>query len=172
MDNGPGTKEFIIPMKNSIFVIGIGIIVVLAAISLSIGSGKANPAGNVIAAGTNGQVQVIKLSVENARYILNPNEIKKGIPVRIEADISKMPGCSKSIVISAFNIRKVFTSSDNTLEFTPDKAGTFNIACSMNMYKGKFTVLESDGSKSNYVQVASQRTAGCSASGGGCGCGG
>ena len=91
-----------------------------------------NPSGNA---------QIVKLSVEGGRYILSPSEFKKNVPVRIEADISKMPGCSKSIVISAFNIRKVVSAADNLIEFTPTKTGTFNIACSMNMYRGTFTVV-------------------------------
>ncbi len=95
---------------------------------------------NAVSAGS-GNVQVVKLSVQGANYVLSPNEIKKDIPVRIEADISKMPGCSKSIVISAFNVRKVVSQADNTIEFTPTKAGTFNIACSMNMYRGTFNVI-------------------------------
>jgi plastocyanin domain-containing protein len=125
---------------------------------------------------TNEKVQVVKISVEGSKYILTPSEVKIGIPVKIEADMTKMPGCSKSIVISSFNIRKTLTSQDNTIEFTPDKAGTFNIACSMNMYRGTFTVLEADGSKSkNTEQTPSSTSTGAScgmASGGGCGCGG
>lgn len=125
--------------------------------------------------GSKGEVQVVKLSVENGRYVMNPSEIKKGIPVRIEADMSKMPGCSRSIVIPSFNVRKNFASESNTVEFIPDKAGTFNIACSMNMYRGTFTVLENDGSQPVYVEQASASSGGiCGASGGsgGCGCGG
>jgi len=85
--------------------------------------------------------QIVRLSVEGGRYILSPSEFKKDVPIRIEADISKMPGCSKSIVISAFNLRKVVSGADNVIEFTPTKTGTFNIACSMNMYRGTFTVV-------------------------------
>lgn len=124
----------------------------------------------------NGEVQIVKLNVQNSNYILTPSEVKKGIAVRIEADMSNMPGCSKSIVIPGFEISKTFTASDNTVEFTPDKAGTFNIACSMNMYKGTFTVLEADGKQSNYVESKSASsgstggTCGMS-SGGSCGCG-
>ena len=121
---------------------------------------------------TNSKVdaQIIKLSVENGKYVLEPATIKKG-PVRIEADISKMPGCSKSIVISAFNVRKTVTQTDNTIEFNADKAGTFNIACSMNMYKGTFNVLEDNGNNSTYVEQSSQTQPTCGG-GGGCGCGG
>ena len=92
--------------------------------------------------------------------------------VRLEADVSRMPGCSKGIISSELGIRKTFSSNDNTLEFNPTKAGTFYFACSMNMYKGTLTVLESDGSKSNYVQTPASSGMTCGAGGGGCGCGG
>ena len=54
----------------------------------------------------NSNAQIVKMHVEGSKYILEPSTIKKGIPVRIEADISRMPGCSKSIVIPAFNEEK------------------------------------------------------------------
>lgn len=136
--------------------------------------GSGNPvSGNVISTGStnNGNVQVVKMHVENGQYILEPSSVKIGIPVRIEADISRMPGCSKSIVISAFNIQKSLSTSDNTIEFTPNQAGTFNIACSMNMYRGVLTVLDATGAKAAYVQPASTQ-GGCNMGGGSGGCGG
>ena len=153
--------------KNTIFAALILSIVFVSGYFV-FASGNTGIIGKVIATG---DVQVIKMHVENANYILEPNIVKKGLPVKIEADITKMPGCSKSVVISAFNIRKTLTAQDNIIEFTPDKAGTFNIACSMNMYRATFTVLESDGTKSNNVEP--QTTGGsCGGGGGGCGCGG
>ncbi|MDP3881291.1 MAG: cupredoxin domain-containing protein [Nanoarchaeota archaeon] len=129
-----------------------------------------NVATNVEGAG---EVQVVKMYVKNSEYILEPNTFKAGSKVRIEADVSRIPGCAKSIVISAFGIRKSLTPSKNVIEFTPNKAGTFNIACSMNMYKGTFTVLENDGTKSNYVEKANTAASSCGGAGGGCGgCGG
>lgn len=154
-------------MKNKLVLFLIIALILGFGIFMFLGSGKAILSGDGL--DPNKEVQVVKLSVENGQYIMSPSEIKKGIPVRIEADMSKMPGCSKSIVISSFNVKKTFNSESNTVEFIPDKAGTFNIACSMNMYQGKFTVLENDGSKSAYVE---QAPAGGGASGGGCGCGG
>jgi len=126
----------------------------------------------------NKEFQVVKLSVEGGSYVMSPSTLKKDVPVRIEADMTKMPGCSKSIVISAFNVRKNLAEGANTIEFTPNKAGTFNIACSMNMYKGSFTVLEDNGSSPVYVESTSTTTgpiaeSSCGmANGGGCGCGG
>ncbi len=129
--------------------------------------------GKVTATGDAKEVQIVKLSVSGSQYILEPSTVKKGTKVRLEADISKIPGCAKSIVIPAFNIRKSLSSNDQTIEFTPDKAGTFNLACTMNMYHGTLTVLESDGKSSKYVE-AKPASGGmvCGGGAGGCGCGG
>ena len=156
-------------MKNTMAVIGIGIMMVIASVFIFTNLGISAITGSTI---TNQDVQVVKLSVQGGQYVLEPDTIKKDIPVRIEADMSKMPGCSKSIVISAFGIRKSLNQGDNIIEFTPDKAGTFNIACSMNMYRGVFTVLENDGSESAYVDQQLPQGGSCGISGGGCGCGG
>jgi len=52
--------------------------------------------------------------------------------------MSTVVGCSRDIVISSFGVRKAVSPGDNIIEFTPDKTGTINIACSMNMYRGTF----------------------------------
>lgn len=155
-------------MEKNIFLIGIVIILAVAGFFLL--SGSNNITNNVINVNEN-NVQVVKLSVQNGQYILDPSTIKKDIPVRLEADVSNMPGCSKSIVISEFNVRKTFTSKDNSIEFIPNKAGTFYITCSMNMYRGTFNVLGSDGVKSNYVQTISSSASNSCGASGGCGCG-
>lgn len=90
--------------------------------------------------GTTGEVQNVKLSVSGANYILTPSVLKKDVPVRMEVDLTTVRGCAKDIVISAFGVRKAVKTGDNIITFTPDKTGTFGIACSMNMYVGKFTV--------------------------------
>ena len=125
-------------MSKGLFYIILTIFLVVGAGYLLLGKSDGN--SNTISDNL-GNAQVVKLSVQGANYVLIPNEVKKDIPVRIEADMAKMPGCSKSIVISAFNIRKTVSQTDNTIEFTPTKEGTFNIACSMNMYRGTFTVI-------------------------------
>jgi plastocyanin domain-containing protein len=159
-------------MKNTtLFLIG-AIILVLIVGFVFVNTLRQNQGNNQT---TNSEVQIVKLSVVGSQYIFSPSEIKKGIPVRLEADMANMPGCSKSVVIAGFGISKTFTSSDNTIEFTPDKAGVFNIACSMNMYRGSFSVLEIDGSRATYVENKSTSTnAGTCSMGskdGSCGCG-
>jgi plastocyanin domain-containing protein len=127
-------------------------------------------------------VQTATMKVVNGNYVLSQSVFKKGIPVRITADIANMPGCSKSFTIPDFNIRKSLSANDNIIEFTPDKSGTFRMACTMNMYTGTFTVTD-DGlapTGAAAVQqaqvasaVASKPSGGsCGATGGGCGCGG
>lgn len=115
----------------------------------------------------NGELQVVKVEVKGSQYVFSPSELKQGVPVRLEFEMSTLRGCSRSIVIPEFKIKKRLSESDNKVEFTPTKAGTFNIACSMNMYVGTFTVLQNDGTKSDYVQPAPAPN-----TGGSCGCGG
>ena len=155
--------------KNTFYILGTIFLIIVGVVIVMSNSTQLNPS---LVVQSNSDAQVVKLSVKNGNYVLEPSEIKKGVLTRIEADMSAMPGCSKSVRIPAFKVTKTFNSNSNTVEFTPDKTGTFNIACSMNMYKGTFTVLESDGSKSNFVETAPSSGGSCGASGGGCGCGG
>ncbi|OGI12672.1 hypothetical protein A3K64_03795 [Candidatus Micrarchaeota archaeon RBG_16_36_9] len=121
---------------------------------------------------TNG-VQVIQLSVQGANYYPNPIRVKKDIPVQLIADINNMPGCSKSIVIPEFGITKSVSTSDNKIEFTPSKSGTFQFSCSMGMYLGQIIVEEVDGSVAAYTGSTPVTSGGsCGGSSGGCGCGG
>jgi len=121
---------------------------------------------------TNG-VQLVQLSVQGANYYPNPIRVKIGIPVRLVADINNMPGCSKNIVIPEFNIRKLVSTGDNVIEFTPSKSGTFQFYCSMNMFRGQIIVENVDGSVAAYTGSAPVTSgSSCGGSGGGCGCGG
>ena len=159
-------------IKKNTFLISAIVILVVASFFFLSGSNLKNNkfTGNAI---NNEEIQVVKLWVDGGQYVLEPSNLKKDVLVVLEADVSRMPGCSKSVIISEFNVRKNFNSKDNSVKFIPNKAGTFYIACSMNMYKGTFTVLESDGTKSNYAQPLAAPSGGsCGAGGGGCGCGG
>ena len=85
-------------------------------------------------------IQEVKLSWGKLNY--NPEEIvvKKDIPVKITADMSRITGCYRSFNILGLGIYKYFKENDNTLEFTPEKAGNFRFSCSMGMGNGKFIV--------------------------------
>ncbi len=158
--------------KSTIYIFGIISLVLVGYIVFAQSSeGGVNVAGGKISPS---QTQLVKLSVSGGNYILSPSVIKKGIPVKLVAD-SSVVGCARSIIIPEFNVRDIISSSDREIEFTPDKAGTFTIACSMYMYTGTFEVLNEDETKSGYIeQTQSDYSSGgsCGVGGGGCGCGG
>lgn len=82
---------------------------------------------------------VVSLSVKGSSYILEPSVFDVGVPVKLVG--SSLPGCSRSVVIPDFNVRKVLSESDNSVTFVPSKTGKFKISCSMNMYQGSFSVV-------------------------------
>jgi len=138
-------------------------------------AGAANSASGTAGSG---DVQDVKLTLDgNYNYQLVPGTLKKGVPVRMEVDLSKVVGCAQSIVIPDFGVAKTVSAGDNVITFTPDKTGVFPIHCSMNMYRGTFQVTD-DGSASTTLAAqqataAKQTPAGgsCGAAGGSCGCG-
>lgn len=130
-------------------------------------------AGDRLAA-VNGGAQEVQLTVQGGSYMPNPIRVKKGVPVRLVADLNSVRGCASSIVIPDFGVRKAVRAGDNVIEFTPDKSGTFQFSCSMGMYRGTIVVEEADGTVAAYAGTAPAVTGGCKmgAGGGGCGCGG
>jgi len=118
--------------------------------------------------------QVIQLSMQNGNYYPNTITVKKGVPVEIDVDMNSVRGCYRGIKIPAFGVQKTVTESDNKIEFTPDKAGTFGFSCFMGMGTGKLVVVDESGNVPNVNTVAQDIPKGgsCGASGGGCGCGG
>jgi plastocyanin len=136
------------------------------------GNAQALGGGSALAAVNDG-VQEVALSVQGGTYYPNPVRVKKGVPVRLVADMNSMRGCSRSIVIPDFGVSKTVGAGDNAIEFTPDKSGTFSFSCSMGMYRGTIVVEEADGSVAAFTGSAPKAAAGsCGAGGGGCGCGG
>lgn len=134
-------------------------------------NGSIEKSSGNISAVTNG-IQTVQLSVQGSNYYPYPIRVKKGVPVQLVADMNNMPGCSRSIVIPEFGVRKIVSADDNVIEFTPDKSGTFKFSCSMGMYLGQMVVEEADGSVSAYTGSASVPSGGsCGGSGGGCSCG-
>lgn len=86
------------------------------------------------------KVQIVKLTVVDNAYVVTPSKVTKGVPVKMEADLETVKGCAGTVVISAFGVKKTIKKQDATIEFTPDKTGTIEIACGMNMVKGALVV--------------------------------
>jgi len=175
-------------MEGKYWVIGGAVMMVLVVIGISAATIFARNttqtntnlnAGDTNTGTTNGQVQEVSLRVSGGTYILSPSILKKGVPVRMTVDLNSVVGCARGIVIPAFNVRQYVSSGNNVIEFTPTQSGTINIACTMNMYRGTFTVSDDGvpGSVSTQTAQAKVDTSpkpqgSCGAGGGGCGCGG
>jgi plastocyanin domain-containing protein len=131
-------------LRNVIIFVAV-ILIVAAIFMVTMISKKDLGSGSIIQAnqntlGDNVNNQNVELSVSGGTYIVAPSVLKKDVPVRMEADLATLRGCSRDVVISAFGVRKYVKEGDNIIVFTPTKTGVITIACSMNMYRGTFTV--------------------------------
>ncbi|MCF7866374.1 hypothetical protein K9L67_00050 [Candidatus Woesearchaeota archaeon] len=166
-------------VKKSVFYFVLAIVVIgLFGILSSAMSANAKQSitGNVVGSNNDqkavsGEYQNVKLSYENYVYVLDPPELKMGVPVRMEVDMNSVVGCMQAVRIPGFGVSSYVREGDNIIEFTPDKSGTFNIACSMGMGATTFDVVDNSGEKTAYVESAPVAGS-CGASEGGCGCGG
>ncbi len=90
---------------------------------------------------TNGEPQVVKMTVTASGYHPNHFTIKAGTPVRWEIDATNGGGCASVLVSRQLGIQKLLaTDASNVIEFTPKTAGEIPFSCSMGMYRGSFTV--------------------------------
>jgi len=122
-----------------------------------------------------GSVQVVQMTMQSGNYTLNPSQVRVNVPVRLVADMNTIRGCYTTVVIKDIGVRKTLSLSDNTIEFTPTKTGTFHMTCGMNMAGGQIVVVDESGNASASTYSPSSASAGgtCgSGSSGGCGCGG
>jgi Cu+-exporting ATPase len=77
-------------------------------------------------------------------------EVKVGIPLRIEFDRQESGSCTEKVIFSDFQIAADLPAFQRTtVLFTPNRIGTFDFACGMNMVHGKLIV------RSNAVSTVS-----------------
>jgi len=88
------------------------------------------------------KTQVVKLSFDENGYVVTPPSVTRGVPVRMDVDLNTVQGCMRTVVISAFSVKKTVKEGDTSIEFTPTKSGKIQIVCGMNMGKGVITVVE------------------------------
>ncbi|MFH1420768.1 MAG: cupredoxin domain-containing protein [Candidatus Aenigmatarchaeota archaeon] len=166
--------------KHVITIVGLFVIVsvfVFTANAIMSGSdrvstGYAVVSSQAVSEGGAGK-QVVQLSMKNGNYYPQDIRVKKGVPVEINVDLNSVRGCYKAIKIPAFGVEKIVSASDNKIQFTPDKAGTFGFSCYMGMGTGQLIVEDETGSVPELNTVSQDVQGGsCSSSGGGCGCGG
>ena len=137
--------------KNKYIQIGAGIILLVVAVFLVKGFFSHEKPASLQELATNEEstsVQAVLLNgVQEAtlswgKLNYNPEKIvvQKDIPVKITADTERLQGCFRSLNIPTFGVSKSFTEKDNTVQFTPDKAGEFKFSCAMGMGRGVLIV--------------------------------
>lgn len=68
-------------------------------------------------------------------------KVQRGTPVRLTFDRQETSSCSEEIVFPDFGIRQYLPAHQKTtVEFTPDKAGTYDFTCGMSMLRGRLIV--------------------------------
>lgn len=87
-----------------------------------------------------GGVQELAITVQGGYSPANI-VVKQGVPVRLTFRRMETSSCSERVVFPDFNLsRKLPEHEAVTVEFTPDKDGTYSFTCGMGMYKGTLIV--------------------------------
>ncbi len=90
-----------------------------------------------------GDLQEVHITVRGG-YVPNIIEARRGIPLKLVFDRQENSDCSSRVVFPDFQVSKSLAAFGTTeVQFTPDKAGSFDFACGMNMLHG--TLIVSDG---------------------------
>ena len=86
--------------------------------------------------------QIVKSTLNPYRY--PAITVKKGIPVHweIEASENALNGCNYKMIFRDFGFSYEMGYGRNVIEFTPEKAGTFQYTCWMGMVRGQVKVVD------------------------------
>lgn len=124
-------------MKTSTILVGIVIILAIGGFFVFSQREDVNVSGNN--ANNLEGIQKVVLSVKNANYYPNTINVKVGEPVSVTLDKS-VQGCLRSFTIKELGVSGLSRNPSQTIDFTPNKKGTFSFACSMGMGYGKIVV--------------------------------
>ncbi len=92
------------------------------------------------ATGTGNGPQEVLVRVDGG-YSPSSIQVAAGRPVRLSFDRADTSGCSEEVVLPDFGIRKFLpTGAVTTVEFTPDRPGTYEFTCGMSMLRGRLIV--------------------------------
>jgi sulfite exporter TauE/SafE/copper chaperone CopZ len=88
----------------------------------------------------NSDYQEIRMEVN--RYGFEPDTfvLKKGVPVKWIIDGKELTGCNSAIQVPKLGLKFRIKSGIQTIEFTPNEAGTISWSCWMGMIRGSFIV--------------------------------
>ena len=116
--------------------VGITIVILIALFFFTSSKGKAMEA--LQHQGAQHQRIIVK-----GGYSPNTIRLKQGVPAELIFERHETTGCSDELVFPDFGIRRALPAHTQTkVEFTPDKAGSFQFTCGMNMLRGTIVVEE------------------------------
>jgi len=126
--------------------------------------------------------QVIRMNVTRFGWEPDSFVLKRGVPVKWIIDGKEITSCNNEIIVRDYGLDIKVQKGEQTIEFTPTKAGVVSWSCWMGMIPGKFTVVEGNATQADAqkilsaqanVESASKNTgSSCGMnSGGSCGCG-
>lgn len=97
--------------------------------------------GNAAAATAgSGGVQEVTIRVQGG-YSPSQVRVRRGAPVRLVFDRQETSGCSEEVVLGDFGIRRFLPAHERTaVEFTSERAGTYEFTCGMSMLRGRVVV--------------------------------
>jgi sulfite exporter TauE/SafE/copper chaperone CopZ len=130
---------------GAVLIVVLGLSMLTQGLSLS-GLGAAGTSVSQSGSGV-----AIKDGVQMVNGTLSPRSypaitVQAGMPVKwiIDAPKGSINGCNNRIFISEYGIEYTFNTGENIIEFTPDKAGTFQYSCWMGMIRSSITVIDGD----------------------------
>jgi membrane fusion protein, heavy metal efflux system len=86
-------------------------------------------------------VQSVTITVTSDGFQPDRIDLKRGLPARLTFVREVEATCATSVTIQEFNIKQDLPfKAPVAVEFTPDKAGTFEFTCGMKMISGKIVV--------------------------------
>lgn len=98
-----------------------------------------------------GATQSITVTVKGG-YSPNTIEAVLGVPLNIIFDRQESGSCTEQVIISSFGIIVDLPAYKKTsVTFTPDREGTFDFACGMNMIHGKLIVKLTENSTASEI---------------------
>ena len=98
-----------------------------------------------------GATQSITVTVKGG-YSPNTIEAVLGVPLNIIFDRQESGSCTEQVIISSFGIIVDLPAYKKTsVTFTPDREGTFDFACGMNMIHGKLIVKLTENSTTSEI---------------------
>lgn len=90
------------------------------------------------------QPQKVTMEIsQDGRFLPNRFTVKKGMSVELDIDAKIVPGgCTSTLMIPNYDVTHTITLGKNVMAFTPTKAGTVPLLCSMGGKMGEFIVEE------------------------------